>query len=168
MNLKNSWKVLNIGSVLDKNKIQKLAALRWYMVHANQDWSKRLQYWCAVCVCKIIPILQRNKFRPLHLILTQLVRELTDEEKMCDNPNLCKKWTMFKAKLLLLHDKHSTMLFLRSIFKNESHVWKLEVWTWQFLWKRGFDKFQEKKDSKIKMDVGFLFYAKKLLWQQGC
>jgi len=58
--------------------------------------------------------------------------------------------------------------FLRSIFKNESHVWKLEVWTSQFLRKRGFDKFQEKKDSKIKMDVGFLFYAKKLLWQQGC
>jgi len=32
-------------------------------------------------------ILQRNKFRPLHLILTPLVRELTDEEKMCDNPH---------------------------------------------------------------------------------
>jgi len=28
-----------------------------------------------------------NKFRPLHLILTPLVRELTDEEKMCDNPH---------------------------------------------------------------------------------
>jgi hypothetical protein len=24
---------------------------------------------------------------------------------------LCKKWTIFKEKLLILHDKHSTMLF---------------------------------------------------------
>jgi len=57
MNVKNSWKVLNIGSVLDKNKIQKLAALRWYMVYANQEykvnkqhWSKRLRSWCTVCL----------------------------------------------------------------------------------------------------------------------
>jgi len=64
------------------------------MVYTNQEYkvnkqqrSIRLQSWCTVCVCKVIPILQRDKFRPLHLILTPLVRELTDEEKMCDNPH---------------------------------------------------------------------------------
>jgi hypothetical protein len=75
------------------------------MVYTNQEYEVNSTdpKGCdlgAVCVCKIIPILQRNKFRSLHLILTPLVRELTDKEKMCDNPHPLQEVDNVQSKIV--------------------------------------------------------------------
>jgi len=87
------------------------------------------------------------------------------KRKCVTNHILCKKWTMFKEKLLILHDKHSTMLFfLRSFLKNV----RVKSGSCRFGPHSSSENevsinFRRKGTLKSKADVGFLFYTKKLL-----
>jgi hypothetical protein len=79
-----------------------------YAVYSFLLYNLKVVVWCAVSVYKNIrpaSFKETNYNCFIQLILTPFFTQLTDTQKMCDNP-LWKKWkTLLKVKLLLYQEK---------------------------------------------------------------